>query len=102
MITTKPSINNCPNCGGELKVKSVDYFGKSGIIILAILGGIVTVLFCYTVIITSNGGNWGKLLVFGTVAIFTLIYKIGNKQQEILTCPNCEPSNTSSRTRRAD
>ena len=94
MITTKPSINNCPNCGGELKVKSVDYFGKSGIIILAILGAILTVWFYYIVITTSNGGNMGKFLVFCTVAIFTLVYKIGNKQRKVLACPNCEPANT--------
>ena len=61
---------------------------------LAILSGLLTVGFYYTVITTSNGGNMGKLLVFGTVAIFTLAYKIGSKQRETLTCPSCEPANT--------
>lgn len=94
MIDAKSSNKNCPTCGGELRVTSANYFGNTGIIILAILGGILSVAFCHTVITTSQGGNWGKVVVFGTIAIFTLVFKISKRQRDILSCANCELKNT--------
>ena len=77
-----------------MEISSADYFGKTGIIMLAIIGLLVTVVFYYTVITTSRGGNFGKVLTFGTVGIFTLIYKISNKQQKNLACHHCDATNT--------
>ena len=92
----KSSNNNCPNCGAELKIRSIDYFGRTGIIILAILGLVLTSALWYVATTTTKGGNIGKALVFGSVAIFTLIFKVSSKQRDVLACPNCESANTTS------
>ncbi|HOY70890.1 MAG TPA: hypothetical protein PL131_05905 [Methylotenera sp.] len=84
--------NCCSKCGCKLNDEDADYFGKAGIIFLAVFGGVASVAFTYIVISTSNGGNYGKLLVFGVVGIFTLIYKIGNMRKSTLLCSKCKPA----------
>ena len=94
-ITDAESSNTiCQKCGEDLQTTNVDYFGKFGIITLAIAGLLITTGFYYVVITHSNGGNYGKFLVAGTLGIFTLIFKISNLKQKTTSCLNCKTFNT--------
>lgn len=88
------TIKKCKACNAELQVHNVDYFDKRGIILLAILGAFVTAVFYYTVITTTQDGNIGKFLGFGTIAIFTLIFKVSNMKRNLLVCPLCVSANS--------
>ncbi len=90
--------DNNPNdiflkCASKKQAIRVDYFTKVGIIILTIIFGLLTVGFYYLIFSSDfHSSGTGKLIVFGTVAIAALLFKITNIQKEIFTYPHCEPA----------
>jgi len=83
----------CLKCDEKMQIRRVNYFTKVGIIILTVICGLLTVGFYYLIFSSVfHSSGTGKLMVFGTVAIATLLFKITNIQKEISTCPHCEPA----------
>ena len=91
MSETQSSSQTCKKCGAALQIRSVNYLGKTGLILLSILAWAIASGFFYIVITTSQGGNFGKLLVFGAVVIFSLAYKVSKIHHQVYGCLRCDP-----------